>query len=102
MKLQHRAGAGAGTGARAGTGAGVKIRGKVEPELEPKINGFDSATLEKTDPSNKHPGAEEGPEVNILSLRYSLTLIPLAPVCIIYDTHSRWWTLGVAGDVLSL
>ena len=75
--MQHRAGAGAGTGARAGTGAGVKIRGKVEPELEPKINGFDSATLEKTDPSNKHPGAEEGPEVNILSLRYSLTLIPM-------------------------
>ena len=30
---------------RAGAGAGAKIRGKVEPELEPKINNFGSATL---------------------------------------------------------
>ena len=34
---------------RAGAGAGAKIRRKLEPEpeLEPKINNFDSATLEK-------------------------------------------------------
>ena len=31
--------------ARARAGAGAKIRGKVEPELEPKMNHFGSATL---------------------------------------------------------
>ena len=37
LKWQYRAGA--------GTGAGAKIMEKVEPELEPKINNFGSATL---------------------------------------------------------
>ena len=30
---------------RAGAGAGAKIMEKVEPELEPKLNNFGSATL---------------------------------------------------------
>ena len=30
---------------RAGAGAGAKIKEKVEPELEPKLNYFGSATL---------------------------------------------------------
>ena len=38
LKWQHRAGA----------GVQAKIRGKVEPELEPKINHFGSATLDLT------------------------------------------------------
>ena len=41
FKWQYRAGAGA--GARAG--AGAKIMEKVEPEQEPKINNFGSATM---------------------------------------------------------
>ena len=30
---------------RAGAGAGAKIKGKVEPELSPKLNNFGNATL---------------------------------------------------------
>ena len=39
FKWQYRAGAGA------GAGAGAKIMEKVEPEQEPKINNFGSATM---------------------------------------------------------
>ena len=45
FKWQYWAGAGAGAGVGAGAGAGAKIRGKVESELEPKLNNFGSATL---------------------------------------------------------
>ena len=52
LKWQYRAGAGA------GAGAGAKIMKKGEPELEPKLNNFASATLQNTVYSTMPQGSQ--------------------------------------------